>query len=428
MKTKTVILLGLLLLTLASTALAVGVIQLVAEVVPYRILVDGEEKQFNNPIVTIDDRTYLPVREMAETLGVDIWWNEVQQQVEITTNKSITGADLVPFQEGGLYGYMDGSGIVRIEPQFDRAFYFSNGVAVVYKITRPITAESPSGTMEGRSYAAIDPTGVFIVPYEYRNMPNEFSDGAAYVRKEGEQDYRWVNTKFEEMQGEQLEQFLKSRGIQKIMTFGLPDGGPPFPVPSRYSYVDWQGNRVTDQEFYECTDFKHGFAAVKSDDKWAVVDTDFNIVIDYKYDDIKLVAPSLFAVKLDGKYALINNKEEHVTDFLYSYVYPRNEGLIRVRWLGSNTRESYIDIEGNVVIEPKFNLAGDFSEGVAKAQDLETKKYGIIDKSGEYIVRPRNAYMADCRNGLIQVWDIYPGKDSYYINKQGNRIDPRRSE
>lgn len=54
-----------------------------AEKADFKIEVDGEEKTFDMPIVTINDRTYLPLREMAETLGVGIEWLEDEQKIMI---------------------------------------------------------------------------------------------------------------------------------------------------------------------------------------------------------------------------------------------------------------------------------------------------------------------------------------------------------
>ncbi|MBQ7668771.1 MAG: copper amine oxidase N-terminal domain-containing protein [Clostridia bacterium] len=49
----------------------------------FPILINGSKWQTDKPVVVIDGSTYLPLRAMAEVLGVDINWNEGKRQVEV---------------------------------------------------------------------------------------------------------------------------------------------------------------------------------------------------------------------------------------------------------------------------------------------------------------------------------------------------------
>ncbi|WP_225719861.1 WG repeat-containing protein [Leptospira interrogans] len=71
------------------------------------------------------------------------------------------------FWEGGLYGYMNTTGKVVIEPRFSRADFFSEGFAYV---------ETPSGE---KGY--IDKTGNFKIQFKDLETSRSFSDGLAYV-------------------------------------------------------------------------------------------------------------------------------------------------------------------------------------------------------------------------------------------------------
>ena len=53
----------------------------------YSIVVDGEKWNPNNPILSINGKTYLPLTEIADLLDVDISWNEKKRQVEITKDE-----------------------------------------------------------------------------------------------------------------------------------------------------------------------------------------------------------------------------------------------------------------------------------------------------------------------------------------------------
>ncbi len=71
------------------------------------------------------------------------------------------------YWEGGLYGYMNTTGKVVIEPRFSRADFFSDGLAYV---------ETPNGE---KGY--IDKTGNFKIQFKDLKTSRSFSDGLAYV-------------------------------------------------------------------------------------------------------------------------------------------------------------------------------------------------------------------------------------------------------
>ncbi|MBQ7668149.1 MAG: copper amine oxidase N-terminal domain-containing protein [Clostridia bacterium] len=52
--------------------------------VSFPILVNGEAKTFDKPVVVIEGSTYLPLRAMGNVLGVNVSWNEEKRQVEIS--------------------------------------------------------------------------------------------------------------------------------------------------------------------------------------------------------------------------------------------------------------------------------------------------------------------------------------------------------
>ncbi len=49
----------------------------------FGIVIDGENFESENPVVAIDGKTYLPLKETGDVLGVDVKWNAEKRQVEI---------------------------------------------------------------------------------------------------------------------------------------------------------------------------------------------------------------------------------------------------------------------------------------------------------------------------------------------------------
>jgi hypothetical protein len=62
--------------------------QLVAQTVNYKIIVNGQERQLSNQPVTINDRTYLPVRAVAELVGYDVGFDEQQGLIKLDSKQT----------------------------------------------------------------------------------------------------------------------------------------------------------------------------------------------------------------------------------------------------------------------------------------------------------------------------------------------------
>ena len=75
-------LIGSLLFSIIPT-IANTVKTFVAEEATFPILVDGQEVKLDMPAVTIEGRTYLPLRTLGNILGVKVDWNAEKGQAEI---------------------------------------------------------------------------------------------------------------------------------------------------------------------------------------------------------------------------------------------------------------------------------------------------------------------------------------------------------
>lgn len=132
--------------------------------------------------------------------------------------------------------------------------------------------------------------------------------------------------------------------------------------------------------------FKNGFAQISVDGKHGLVDLDGNIVIEPKYVNMLSLQDGLIAVTLDWE---------------------------------SNTR--FINLQGNEVIPPLFRRARPFHEGLAAVMaSTETGyKWGYIDKTGEFVIKPKYFYASEFYDGIAEV---QIGNRSAFINKQGKEI------
>jgi len=75
----------------------------------------------------------------------------------------------------------------------------------------------------------------------------------------------------------------------------------------------------------------------------------------------------------------------------------------------------YADDEGDIVIEPRYQQAGDFNCGLAPVQERKDGLFGYIDTDGQYVLKPHYTYATDfdsryglapaCRSGLSGIID-----------------------
>jgi len=86
-KTMKGLILGILIgavLMLPISSFASSLTQYILVEAQYPIMVDDNQYEGDLPILNYEGSTYVPLRTMSELLEVDIFWNEILKQVEIT--------------------------------------------------------------------------------------------------------------------------------------------------------------------------------------------------------------------------------------------------------------------------------------------------------------------------------------------------------
>jgi hypothetical protein len=122
------------------------------------------------------------------------------------------------------------------------------------------------------------------------------------------------------------------------------------------------------------------------------------------------------------KYGFIDKTGEMVIEPQFDWAFQFSEGLAVVM-VGDEIpgKWGYIDRTGEFVIGPEFDPAFIFSEGLAAVRigSLETGRYGFIDKIGQMVIEPQFDIVYPFANGLarVEVDDEFG-----YIDKTGNYV------
>ena len=279
---------------------------------------------------------------------------------------------LFPVQIQGKYGYIDSTGKIVIQPKFDSAKKFHDGLALVTIEARNIEIEKdlPPIKMGGKE-GFIDKKGNFIIaPGKYRFVGN-FSEGLASV---------WIDSPCDR---------------------------------SCYGYIDTTGKIVIPQQFQTAGTFQNGTVDVRMpDDRWGVIDKNGKFIIPPKYDGVFPFTEGV-GIALTIKNKKSSPFDQNITDFDADF-YDMDGNLTAkpqyfifgwfenglVQFIAENGK-GFIDKQGKVAIEPKFERTMGFSEGLSAVR--VNKKWGDIDPKGKFVIEPQFTEAYRFSEGLAQV-------------------------
>jgi len=186
-----------------------------------------------------------------------------------------------------------------------------------------------------------------------------------------------------------------SEGYAAFATKQIETDGPY--IYTNYGFIDRSGKIVVAPTFDEVLPFVEGLSAVRQNDKWGFVDKSGKFVIEPKFYSAHSFNDGFAPVQVQ-KYEETKSFDEPIWTFIdkegkrilgdkgFMVASSFSEGLAAVCPLGSN-RYGYIDKTGKVVIEPQFESAGDFSEGLAAVS--MNGKFGYIDVNGQFVIQPQ---------------------------------------
>lgn len=167
---------------------------------------------------------------------------------------------LFPVQKDSLWGYIDTTGTLIVEPQFDRAWRFSGSRALI---------------RSGSRYGYIDPAGRTVVEPRFEDAWH-FSEGLAPVQI----DDQWgfidtsgtvvVDPRFELAPG-----VVEEGATDKEFRLARIDG--------QYGYRDGNGEVVIAPRYDQAWYFAEGLARVRVGDQWGYIDRSGNMVIEAQF-------------------------------------------------------------------------------------------------------------------------------------------------
>jgi len=258
--------------------------------------------------------------------------------------------DLSLFRDSnGKYGYKNKQGKIIIEPKYDKAFEFSEGLA---------------GIRQNGKWGYIDKKGIEIVKPQY-SYTGSFQNGIAYINIDG-----------------------------KVDGYGNVDGG-------KWGLIDKSGKEIVPPKYDEVNRyFMEDYTIVKINEKYGVINNTGKETVPPKYDNIPNPgehAPyPLQEVWLNGKAGFVELKTgKEIVPLIYDDVVPFSEGLAAVNAGGEpqnfqvlGGKWGFVDTTGKEVIPLVYDIPF-LSESLyfqnGKVQVSKDGRTFFIDKTGKEV-------------------------------------------
>lgn len=180
------------------------------------------------------------------------------------------------------------------------------------------------------------------------------------------------------------------------------DGLAPVKKGERWGFIDKDGKLVIELKYmagFEVPEFSNGLCGIYSPehDARGYINTKGEVVAPFIFDGVNPFFDSLTVVyragRADGssnaRQSIIHKNGKIVLETApnaYNYETYFKEGLARVM---QNFKCGFMDYNGKIVIETKYDDVMDFSEGLAavkQASDSWDSKWGFIDKNGKVVI------------------------------------------
>lgn len=322
--------------------------------------------------------------------------------------------DLIPVKLGDKWGYINQKGEYVINPQFEYADYFCDGLAAIVQSV---------DKKERYLYGYIDKKGKQVIKAQYK-YATPFSDGLAFVvaedgyptciNKSGKTVFTLSQAELAYSFSEGMAQFVK---FEKKLSKEKGWRG-------KVGFVDKTGKVVIAPQFDDARPFHEGFAAILQNDKWGFIDKAGKIVINPQFDEVGFFMNGITFFRNGTQYGFIDKQGKYVINPQFAEARYMEEQMAPIK-IGDLW--GYCNNDGKIVVNPQFEEARIFSDGLARIKQNE--RWGYIDHKGKFVINPQFSWSTGFNEGIafVKVGDkfgVINKKGEYTINPQFDSIIP----
>lgn len=190
----------------------------------------------------------------------------------------------------------------------------------------------------------------------------------------------------------------------------------------KWGYINDSGKFAIKPTYGQAGEFQeNGLAVAGSADKVGLIDTKGKYVVQpaysyiSKFSDGRAIAQGEDGFRaIDEKGKVIFGPEGYIGSF------SDGRAVFYRQTDGGKLLYGYIDTDGNIVVEPKYEYANSFNEGLAVAR-LVNGGYALIDTTGTELKTFNYYYLGNYSGGLLAYQEKQDSKYGY-INKNGGTV------
>ncbi len=246
----------------------------------------------------------------------------------------------------GMYGYINTKGEVALEPVYELAGDFNEGIAWV-------TLGDKRGTIDKQGNFEARTTLTRTYTYYPEFWKYQMNGRWGFASKSNPQ---LIEPRFDQA-------FDSTEGMTIVMLDG------------KYGFVSNEGV-IIEPQFEEVVDFSEGLAPVKLSGLWGYVNRSGDIVIKPQFSSVAEFHEERALVESNGRWGFIDRGGKMIVNPVYEDALWFSEGYAPVK---IKNKWGFIDKSGKSAIDPQFDKSIDgFIDGIALVQI--NNRYGYIKK------------------------------------------------
>ena len=254
------------------------------------------------------------------------------------------------------WGFIDASGEWVIPPVYPMVMQFSEGLASVM--------DAETGL-----YGFIDADGDWVIAPQYKST-GFYNEGLAPAG-----DYATGLMGCIDHEGNWV--------FQPKYTYILP-------LVGGYAVAGIDNNDL-DSNFTRIVINRQGIEVYRAPDGWtisSIIVEDGRLIIENASSEPGIIEQQIVDLNGNILYEITFDIRESIIGFYPLSFVPRLAGLTPFFDQASGLF-GYVDKDFSWVIEPRYQLAGNFYHGLSRVQDAETSLYGYINESGDWVIEPQ---------------------------------------
>lgn len=213
---------------------------------------------------------------------------------------------------------------------------------------------------------------------------------------------------------------------EKYESFGLVSGGKiaAKKTDGKYIYLDESCQALFGNYDYAST-FNGGVAAVKTGDRWQLIDDQGNAITSQNYVDVildeKQIAQRngrIFAAKSEGQYIMLDNTGKQVGSLTFEDAKLFNGSAPAAVKIGG--KWCFVDVDGKLISDKKYDDARSFANGMAAV--CVDGKWGFVDESETIVIELQFDGAKDFNEKgscFVQVNEKWKLLKLYRLNREG---------